>query len=413
MPDIYDDDENVVTPSTLDRGAAQGFLSQYRERGRRARGQFEEIMAQRRAAIDEARAAIDQTIATMRERQAGGAGGINLPLLSLGSAMLAGPGAGGRQSTFGEDLARGLGAMGTTIRAQRMSDVDFERGVAELQRRKADLTDKPLADAQSLAGRDALAAETSAAALERALIKAGGEGATPAKIKEFHEWRKAPGNEGKTFQDFLKWRADELGADKTPAKLREFAEWKKTPGHENKSFAEFLQDTARVTAGGKETGRSQAEIAQSLPGIDANIEQMTASINSLLNHRGLEKSVGLTSLLPDIPGGPAADFNALLETLKGQAFLTQFDKLRGAGAITEAEGKKATDAIGALSTRQSPKQFREQLGVVLGILNKGREVARQKSGAGGIAAPTSREEFERLAPGTQFRAPDGSIRIKQ
>lgn len=419
MSDIYDDDDLPITlgsPAPVDRGTAEGFLSKYRSRADKAEAQFDALMKQRSEAINAARGRLDQTIAEMRAKH-DPSGGINLPLLALGAGLLSGNPRGG-PSDFGQELGRGLSSMGQTVRAQRMSDVDFLRGLSDLQRRSDEMADMPLKDAMAIEGRKQIAAENAAAGMEKALIRANGEGATPAKIKEFREWQKAPGNEAKTYQDFLKWKADELGADKTPALMREFYEWKKAPGNEGKSLPDFYTDKARTQSGGRELGKSQAEATQALPNIDSTIEQMTAGIEKIKNHPGLPKAVGLPSVLPSIPGGEAADFETSLDQLKGQAFLFQFDKLRGAGAITESEGRKATDALAALSLKQGPKQFKENLDTVLSILNKGREVVRKKAGmtgegASGIATPKTKEEFEKLAPGTRFIDPDGKARIKQ
>jgi hypothetical protein len=79
-----------------------------------------------------------------------------------------------------------------------------------------------------------------------------------------------------------------------------------------------------------------------------------------------------------------------LQQLKGQAFLKMFDALRGAGAITEMEGAKATDALAALPLTQSEKQFKEQLDLIDRIVKKGIETARQKApGAPAPKAPTA------------------------
>ena len=63
------------------------------------------------------------------------------------------------------------------------------------------------------------------------------------------------------------------------------------------------------------------------------------TVKMIREHKGLEKAVGLGKLNPGnlLPGSDAADFNTQLDHLKGQAFLIQFDKLRGAGAITAAK----------------------------------------------------------------------------
>lgn len=417
MSDVsaYDDDEIVpvsLGSPSVDQDAAKGFLSQHRARADKSGAQFDAIMKQRSEAVAAAKTQLDETIAQMRQRHEGGGGlgAVNLPLLSLAAGLLS-PAPPGTVSNFGQELSRGLGSMGTTIRATRMNDTEFLRGISDLQRKSAEMADKPLADAQTAEMRKQIASEGAAAGIERALVKANANapGATPAKLKEFAEWQKDPQHAGKTYADFLKWRADELGADKTPALLREYAEWKKAPGNEARPISDFYAEKAKVQASGKAVGTSQGEAAQTIPNLDATVEQMTSTIDKLKKHPGFEKAVGLLSPLPNIPGGDSADFNAMLEQLKGQAFLNQFDKLRGAGAITETEGKKATDALAALSTSQSKKQFREQLDVALDILKKGQNVVRQKAGAPQLESKPPVPDAKKAPDGKWYVEKDGKF----
>lgn len=402
MSDVsgYEDDDvsGTVAPA-IDRARAEGFLSRYRTRADKAEAQFDALMKQRTEAISAARGRLDQTIADMRAKHSPD-GGINLPLLALGAGLLSGNPRGG-PSDFGQELGRGLSSMGQTIRAQRMSDVDFLRGISDLQRRSDELADLPLKDAMAVEGRKQLTAEQQIAQMEHALIKADSTGATkrPALLLQYDEWKKAPGNENKTYQDFLVYR--QQIAERRPADLQAYDEARRT--NPSLTWEQFLEMKASSAARGKATGTSQGEAAQALPNVDSTIEQMTAGIDELKRHPGLEKAVGMGSLLYSLPGGDAANFEALLDKLKGQAFLFQFDKLRGAGAITEAEGKKATDALAALSLKQSAPQFRKNLDEVLTILNKGREVVKKKAGLTmtppPAGAPASAVEHLKANPG--------------
>lgn len=377
----YDDYDAVTIPlpssQGVDKERAQGYLSQHRARSAKAETQFDAIMKRRAEAVEQARAQLDTTIATMRQKQEGsGFGQVNLPLLSLAAGLLS-PAPPGTVSNFGQELGRGLSSMGSTIRAQRMSDTEFQRGIAELQQKSAQMGDKPLADEAAVMARREIAGETNAAGLERALIKAdasGGPGKDPADIKKYQEWLKDPKNAGKTFTEYREW-SEKISA-RSPASLQELEELRKKPGMENAT----LEDLARIKATGREVGKSQGEVAQTLPSLESTVEQMTTQIEALKKHPGLPKMLGLTSVLPNIPGGDSANATALLGQLQGQAFLLQFEKLRGAGAITDIEGKKATDALAALGTAQSEKQFRQQLDLIDGILRKGIETARKRAG---------------------------------
>jgi hypothetical protein len=406
MPELDDELTVQLEPasSTVNEGRANAFIARRKAEAEKYGSSFEEIAKQRRVAIEEAKATLDATIAEMRSRHTGGAGGINLPLLSFGAGMLQGspPGV---VSNFGQELGRGLSSMGQTIRAQRMSDVDFLRGVSDLQRAKAQLTDAPLAEEATALRQKQLLAEKSQTDIEKALIKsdASRAGGTAAKIKEYQEWVKDPRNTGKTYGDFLEWRAKTLSTDRVPATIAEFNRARED-GFKG-TYEEWLERKSAAGAKGRETGQAQGQAVAAIPKLDAVVDEMTLDVEKLKKHPGIDRAVGLMAPLPNIPGGSAADFNALLGRLKGQAFLQQFEVLKGAGAITEMEGKTATDALAALSTSQSKKQFLEQLDTVVRVINKGKETLRTRAGQGASAAPPA------AAPSARRRVtgPDGKM----
>ena len=114
---------------------------------------------------------------------------------------------------------------------------------------------------------------------------------------------------------------------------------------------------AEATAAGTVAGRTGAEAARDLPSIRATAEQTMASIDEIINHPGLEYAVGASSVLPIIPGTPAADFTTRLEQLQGGVFLQAYQDLKGGGQITEVEGKKAEQAKARMATAQTEKEF--------------------------------------------------------
>jgi len=132
---------------------------------------------------------------------------------------------------------------------------------------------------------------------------------------------------------------------------------------------------AQAKAEGTTVGKVLAEKKMSFPEREATLNEMIANVESLASDPGFGWAVGRSSLLPTIPGGQTADFEFALEQLKDQAFLTQFDKLRGAGAITEAEGRAARNALTALNLGMSEKRFLEELEKLKSLLNKAKERA--------------------------------------
>jgi hypothetical protein len=108
------------------------------------------------------------------------------------------------------------------------------------------------------------------------------------------------------------------------------------------------------------------QVQTSKQGASDSYDTAISSLNRLKKHPGLSVAVG-ASIQPDIPfygtvpGTDKADFNAELDTFKSQTFLPMVQNLKGMGALSDAEGKKLTDAVGALNTNMSEKAFKESL----------------------------------------------------
>ena len=94
------------------------------------------------------------------------------------------------------------------------------------------------------------------------------------------------------------------------------------------------------------------------------------SLNDIASSPGLSKSVGIRSAFPTVPGSDAANFEARLDTFKAQTFLPMVQSLKGMGALSDAEGKKLSDAVGALSPKMSEPAFRGSLDQIRGQLER-------------------------------------------
>lgn len=131
-----------------------------------------------------------------------------------------------------------------------------------------------------------------------------------------------------------------------------------------------------------QTARDQLAKTKTTTGnaLVASSDNALDTISRLESHPGLEGILGARGVVPNIPGSDAADAQAVLKTLKGQAFLNAFNSLKGGGQITEIEGEKATDALQSLDTKQSPEQFKQNLTVVKDMINKARTGAINQYG---------------------------------
>lgn len=159
-------------------------------------------------------------------------------------------------------------------------------------------------------------------------------------------------------------------------------------------------------------------------------------VERLKNHPGLRAATGFGGeTLSKIPGTPAADAAAELDNLKNIAFIGALSAMRAAsptggavGNVSDAEGKRFENAFTALSQSQSYEQFVSNLDRLSEMLNASAERMREAymrdyghiEGAprfdvdqGSPVRINSPQERDALAPGTQYIAPDGTVRTKR
>jgi len=93
----------------------------------------------------------------------------------------------------------------------------------------------------------------------------------------------------------------------------------------------------------------------------ASFDTMLGTLDRLAAHPGLSRSVGVTGMLPTMPGSNSANFQAELNTFQSQAFIPMVAQLKGMGALSDAEGKKLTAAVGALDPKMGETAFRDSV----------------------------------------------------
>lgn len=141
-----------------------------------------------------------------------------------------------------------------------------------------------------------------------------------------------------------------------------------------------IQQAAGIEQAKSQVERQQ-EAIQNLPRVIQESDNTINLINKALNHPGLPVATGLQGRLDPrnyLPGTNAADFKVLLDQIKGGTFLQAFQSLKGGGAITEVEGRKAEQAIARLDTAQSEPEFRRALMDLAQIASTAKQRAIQK-----------------------------------
>ena len=121
----------------------------------------------------------------------------------------------------------------------------------------------------------------------------------------------------------------------------------------------------------QQTLQSQAQ------GRVAAFDSALETLDVLSKHPGKKDVVGALSggLVSMIPGTNAAGFASQLETFKAQTFIPQVAALKGMGALSDAEGKKLTAAVGALDPKMKQKEFDAQITKIKNDL----EAAKQRA----------------------------------
>lgn len=135
-------------------------------------------------------------------------------------------------------------------------------------------------------------------------------------------------------------------------------------------------------------GTNTATNQQALPSALAAAQNTLSTIDDALNSPGFDKNFGLKGQLPNVPGTESADAKVNLDKIKGQAFLTAFQTLKGGGQITEIEGEKATQAIANLDKAQSPDSARKSLQDLRDIVVGAAARAQQQASGPSIPAIT-------------------------
>ena len=121
----------------------------------------------------------------------------------------------------------------------------------------------------------------------------------------------------------------------------------------------------------------QATLQSQAQGRVAAFDSALDTLDVISKHPGKKDVVGAVTggIVSLIPGTNAAGFASQLETFKAQTFIPQVAALKGMGALSDAEGKKLTAAVGALDTKMKTKEFDTQVSKIKADL----EAAKQRA----------------------------------
>lgn len=181
------------------------------------------------------------------------------------------------------------------------------------------------------------------------------------------------------------------GQDKIDLRARDF---NTTKVEENNLKREAKDETSNLT--------KQSQLA--------SFDTMIGTLGRIKDHPGLSRSVGITGAFPTIPGSDSANFQAELEAFKSQAFIPMVSQLKGMGALSDAEGKKLTAAVGALDPKMGKSAFRQSVDRITTDM----ESARNRMVNSGQKQGGSTRQID--VNGTKMdakRAPNGKYYVQQ
>ncbi len=129
------------------------------------------------------------------------------------------------------------------------------------------------------------------------------------------------------------------------------------------------------------------------------------TLDIISKHPGKKDVVGALTggLMSIVPGTNAAGFASQLETFKAQTFIPQVSALKGMGALSDAEGKKLTAAVGALDVKMKPAEFDASIARIKADLEAAKQRAAKMPG---MPKSTS---FNSVEEATRANLPKGTI----
>ena len=155
------------------------------------------------------------------------------------------------------------------------------------------------------------------------------------------------------------------------------------PGVNRKVYKESLS---------REMAQGQAKAQLALPNSANTLQQISENIDKALTHPSLDKVIGPVDSRTYTFMPKSVEAESILDQIKGQTFLTAYDSLRGAGAITEQEGAAAKAAYNRLQrTDMGEKEYRKALGEFKKEVSVLQDIVQRK--ARGDFTPPSRGDY--------------------
>ena len=172
-------------------------------------------------------------------------------------------------------------------------------------------------------------------------------------------------------------------------------------------YLDFIRKKNAAEKAGTTEGARVADAQLDLPGAVAIANEQLRLVDELKTHQG-RNQLGWHDVLgsaPLVPSTKGYDAQKILDQIKGGAFLEAFKSLKGGGggAITDIEGKKATDAIARMDRAQSRGEFDKALEDYRGVVKIGIDKANQLAGQAPPDNFRGNTGWTEIKPGVRIR----------
>ena len=165
----------------------------------------------------------------------------------------------------------------------------------------------------------------------------------------------------------------------------------------------------------EEIGAARGKAQVNLPNVESLAKRITKQIEGVENDPNLPNITGWRAKLPTlIPENITTEEKT--KQLSGAAFLQAFESLKGAGAITEVEGEKATSSLARLSNlKQDTEGYRQALKEFKAEVQNLVALARRKASGGPSAVGSKPEDKVQNKSDIEDRKqlPDGRWAVKR
>lgn len=137
--------------------------------------------------------------------------------------------------------------------------------------------------------------------------------------------------------------------------------------------------------------KHQAEMQQATvakAGSIAKSKELIDTLDRLEKHEGFNALFGASiPFEKNIPGTDAADAYTTFKQIEGKGFIEAIQDMKGMGALSNAEGEKASAAFLGLSPNMSEKAAKAQIKIIKDLVIAGMQRAQQIQGASAAQTP--------------------------